>query len=248
MTVEEALRAVFDETVPLPLRAEALSIIHKSALPRSEKAGLVNSLLAKPDSPVHFTAAAAAAFMGDASTVELLWKVVKTEQDDVIQREALRSLSELTGAVVVPALTDLLMQGDTKRQSIALDVLSGIFSEDATEAIRGAFVSHPDHDIKFSAAVCLAGRGIDQVTDFLVAHLHDESAVYRIMAAFSLARLGIRQGFEYMGRQLSRPDLQNPERSVLVLCLRMGLGLIQQSDDVVLERGSKWIASKLVQN
>lgn len=245
MTVKERVRLLLDQSAPLDLRSEAFGEVWGSALAPSEKVRIVNLLLGDAQRKIRDGAATVAGAIGDASTVELLWKLFETEKDEDIKRQALTSLAELIGPSLIPTLLNLLKHGDSIEQSEALTLLGGMEGEEIIQAFRETFKNHPDPEMRFSAALRLAGRGVSEATDFLLQHLQDESPVEPILAAFTLARLRIRPGCEHLQRLLSRPQLPEPERNIVLGVLRAKLRLFDTSDLEVLEQGRAWIAAEL---
>jgi HEAT repeat protein len=245
MTGPDLLKLLLDPCASPEQRWSALRSLASSSLPARERAQVLNVLLKDDDREIRLGAAMQAGALGDPSTAEVLWELVATEQDYVIEANALDSLADLVGPQLLPTLIDRLKSGDETHQLGAVGVVSRIGTEEGLRVLREALKNHPTPSIRFKAAVHLATLGHPEGLDLLSAHLQDGSWLTRLSAVFGLCALGARKGFEQLMHLLSGSPLEEPEGMALMALLRVRLGLLENTDEEVVQAALGWVRSRL---
>src|SRR5438128_12346690 len=114
------MRLLLDNGGSARERCAAVRFIRGTALSAAEKSYVINLLLRDERREVRFAAAMEAGFVGDGTTIDLLWEIIHSDQNDQNTRTvALCSLGDLIGPALVPTLLAFLKSADDVRRSDA---------------------------------------------------------------------------------------------------------------------------------
>lgn len=245
MDLDDTINLVLDHTRTYEQRWAAFLGVAASRLSADEKVRILNLLLKDHNRAMRLTAVVQAGEIGDNSTVEILREMIKEDDDEELEANALRSLALLMGTELVPTLVDQLWKADEHRQLSALTVLFQIGSTEARKAIRDAFQRHPTSSVRFRAAVQLAALGEQQTASVLLAHIRDERWLDQIGAVLGLCRLGLNAGLQRLEELVANPPVQEPERTSMFLMLRAYFDLLDKEESEVIKYTQNWIARQL---
>jgi len=119
--------------------SERLLALHLLALrPEDAATEALRAALEADEAPLHEVAVAALARRGDAEAVELIEARTLYSPDSAVRAAAARALVELVGEDAVPALTALLLSGDSRLDELADGLLSDLLGDRYDRAVLEA--------------------------------------------------------------------------------------------------------------
>src|SRR5262249_34750260 len=233
MDNQELLSRLLDHGRPTNERIDALRLLPETISSRNAKARILDLLLQDQDPIIRMHAALASTRLGDATTIDMLYKMLVSEIDSDVARFVLVSLGHLLGTLLIPKLMTIFESGDSIRRKNALLVAGNILDARTTEMMLNAVKNDPDPDIRFLAATTLARWGRNEGVDVLLDHIHGVSDVEDAIAVTALCKLGEKAGYEELFRILARVDTLTPnDRGILAHLMRVTVDIAGEDDEV----------------